>query len=337
MRSGSIICHAGKTAASQIRYLYGRSNKFQPIEHLFPYRYRGFGLNISSEIEFPELYAADFTSPDVEITISGTDAGAFEGRDSSKMFHVFGADEFILNIPGTGRYQAIRGRQIRLEPHPGSEMRDTRIYVLTVCMAALLMQRGRILLHASAILHRGRLQLFMGDSGAGKSSILAELWKRGHKPFTDDVCVLSPSESEEETYMAHATYPMMKLWQQTISELDDGRFDASHRIWSDTDKYGQFFHESFLLQSYPVERIFILDPDPLHAGGYQARRITGIEAFSLLTEHTYRKQFIHYIALQAAHSKAISSLVQGTEISMIKRPLNGSRIDSFADFIEALL
>ena len=53
--------------------------------------------------------------------------------------------------------------------------------------AALLLQRGIVPFHASAVEFEAGAVLFLGRSGAGKSSLLGALLKRGRAMLADDV------------------------------------------------------------------------------------------------------------------------------------------------------
>lgn len=277
----------------------------------------------------------EFDEPDIWIRLAEIPESLFTGKDPDKLFYRFDLDDFLLHFPGTARYRVLKGREILVQPFSGSDPSAYRIYILTIAMAAALMQQQKILLHASAILHNGGLMLFLGDSGAGKSSLVAELCRRGYRFFSDDVCVLDDRSPEDPEVRAFASYPMMKLWQTTVDALDDTRYDTIHRIWSDTEKYGQFFHHEFMTRSYPVKKIFILNPGQ-HGSEtrYITEPVTGIEAFHGLTQHTYRKQFIHRISLQASHLKAIGKVVQQVRIDKLSRSHEASDISSFADFAE---
>ena len=90
-----------------------------------------------------------------------------------------------------------------------------------------------------------------------------------------------------------------------------------------------------MTRSYPVKKIFVLNPG--HFGSettYTAVPVNGIEAFQWLTQHTYRKQFIHKVSLQASHLKAIGRVVEQVGIGILSRSHQASDISSFADFAE---
>ncbi len=61
--------------------------------------------------------------------------------------------------------------------------------IVVVCLAYLIARQGRVLLHASGVIHDGRLWLFSGLSGRGKTTIVSDL-RAGGDPFSVDRVVL---------------------------------------------------------------------------------------------------------------------------------------------------
>ena len=301
------------------------------------YRYLGFGLNIASDTEFPELFPGGTGEPDITIRLGIPDESLFLGQDDGKVWYEFLPELFRLNIPDAGRYLALSGKDVHFSVAEGAAASTTRVYVLTITMAALLMQRGRFLLHASGVVHEGRVHLFMGESGSGKSSLLAELRRRGYRAFTDDVCVLSQGGAGGDSVMAHASYPMMKLLPESIERIGDPRNGFGHRIWPDEDKYGQFFHEDFATEALPIGSVQILNVRPGHEGGYLSEKTTGVNAFLSLSENTYRRQFMREISLASAHVGLLSSLINQVPVRTLSRSAQHSDIPTFTDFTEELI
>ncbi len=302
------------------------------------YNYTGFGLLIASEIEFPELLPHIYDQPDIYIRESVIPDELFPDKDASRVHVIFKEKDFLLNLPGIAKYHVTEGKIISIEPYPASDPGSVRLFLLSITMAALLTQRQKILLHASAIILNEKLILFIGESGAGKSSIAAELSRRGYTLFTDDVCVLDTSQQKSDQVLAYASYPMMKLWDDTILALDHSEYDRSHKIRPSLPKFGQFFHEKFITTAYPIQNIFVLNPLAEGPEGYSIRRLAGMEAFEKLSQHTYRKQFIQATPyLQAIHLKLMGTLIKEKEIIEITRSKKHSDISSFADYVESQL
>jgi hypothetical protein len=299
-------------------------------------KYTGFGLNIESEIEFPELLVSSFNQSDLTIEYGSIPASLFPDEDILKSYSLFSENEFLHNFPNIAKYHATGGNLIRVDPYLDADKESIRLFLLGISMAAILMQRKKILLHASAILQNDHLILFVGESKAGKSSMAAELSKRGFTIFSDDVCVLESKPEPDAEILSYSSYPMMKLWENTLLVLNNEQFDKSYKIRPAVPKYGQFFHKNFITSPYPIKKIFVLNPVEDDTQEYSYRKLNGMEAFEKLSQNTYRKQFIQESLLQVIHFKLISKLVQETEIIELSRSRNNSEINTFTDFVETL-
>lgn len=297
------------------------------------FKYNGFGLKILSEIEFPELMPSNFNEEDITISLGHITPDNIQENTATEKIPTSLKNSFYLDVPEVARYLTSQGKSILVEPYFNSAESTIRLFLLSNAMAALLVQRNQILLHSSAIIHENELILFMGESGAGKSSIAAELSKRGYTIFSDDICVLQPVLEEEKSVYAIASYPMMKLWDDTINALDDDQFEKKHKIRPMADKYGHFFHESFNANAYPIKKIFILNPS-LEAHDYIVSKISGLKAFELLGKNTYRSHFIMESDLQKIHMEFISAIILRADVLELSRPKNNSTIKNFTDFTE---
>lgn len=300
------------------------------------YRYTGYGLKVLSEIEFPELMPDDFEQADITITLGVIPADMRAKVNPDKSSSAVLQQDFILNIPSVGLYYASQGKNILVEPNENSDESSLRLFLLSNALAAILVQRNQILLHASSIIHENQLILFLGDSGAGKSSIAAELSKRGFTVFSDDVCVLKSFHKNDKTVEAIASYPMMKLWDDTINVLKDDQFEKKHKIRPEMEKYSHFFHSSFDSKAYPIKKLFFLHPVN-EIIPYESRKVSGLEAFEWLGKNTYRRQFILDHEMQKLHLEAISRLISSAEILLMSRSMSDSDISSFTDFVEKYL
>jgi hypothetical protein len=299
------------------------------------FKYTGFGLKILSDMEFPELMPANFETEDITIAIGKIDDVDIPGKTAPQKISPSLRNKFYLDVPEVAKYLTSNGKSILVEPYVTSTEGTIRLFLLSNAMAALLMQRNQILLHSSAIVDQNELILFMGESGAGKSSIAAELSKRGYRIFSDDICVLLPIVKDDKSVHAISSYPMMKLWDDTINALDDDQFEKTHKLRPKADKYGHYFHASFDTNAYPIKKIFILNPTN-EVSEYTHRKITGLEAFELVGKNTYRSHFIMENDLQKLHMEIISGLILRAEIIILYRPAENSTIDTFTDYTESL-
>lgn len=90
----------------------------------------------------------------------------------------------------SGRFLAEHGERIIFERNPGCREPLFVHQLLHPVMAALLWQRGRFVLHASAAVSPDGVVLVTGDSGAGKSTTTANLVAQGLRLLSDDLAAL---------------------------------------------------------------------------------------------------------------------------------------------------
>lgn len=299
------------------------------------HHYWGFGLRIASEIEFPELLSAPQSDADVAVMLGETPQEIEGSRSSSFNFsYIVNNSECLFTVKGTARYYACNGSCITIQVlNKKEEERTIRLYVLATVMAAILIQRNRLPLHTSAILHNDRLTLFAGSSGAGKSTLLAELMKAGRRVFSDDVVVLSstPNNKVEAT----ASYPMIKLWDDAIAKLNHPYFESrSFKVRHDLDKYGFFFHSTFNTNSYPIAQIIVIGLSTDNE--IALRELQGSEAFLATSRQVYRPTLLQSKEQRLLCFNIISNLVQSARIFEITRPVVCDPL-FFLEFVEKKL
>jgi hypothetical protein len=289
------------------------------------YQYRGFGLNIASEIAFPELLPYRFESADVFIRFDAVkNIEPICSYPGSIFSYYFNDTELVFEAPGVANYYAANGEQIDVELDETvdkdnlQQMRSVRLYLLATVFAAILLQRKLLPLHASAVIKDGKLTLIAGDSGAGKSTVLAEFMKQGHTIFSDDVVVLSRSLAGE--VVAEASYPMIKLWEDAQVKLEHEMFaDQSFLVKHDLNKYGIFFHQDFDTDKYPVEKIFILKKAELEATSVCT--LSGSDGFAEVSRQVYRPLLLHNLELKKLTFDIMLDLAKSCSIWQVSRPV----------------
>ncbi len=158
--------------------------------------YTAFGFSIASEIYFPELLIRKKPkSADIQIQIGSTPKSLDEGVTDNPELWIT-PDKYLIHFKDSAYYYAENGKRIIVEPYKNAEPNSMRVYLLCNAMAAIIHQRKLIPLHASGIIIDNGVALIVGHSGAGKSTTIKALTKKGHKIFTDDVCVLKSKKEK---------------------------------------------------------------------------------------------------------------------------------------------
>jgi len=93
---------------------------------------------------------------------------------------------------------------------PDSSRRHVvEIRLLGAVLAYWLESRGIPTLHASAVVVGDRAVAFVSGNGGGKTSLAAELMRRGHRMLTDDIL---PIDVRNEAAHGRPGYPQMRMW-----------------------------------------------------------------------------------------------------------------------------
>jgi hypothetical protein len=80
----------------------------------------------------------------------------------------------------------------------------------------IIAQLGALVIHGSAVMIGGRLAIFMGNTGAGKSTLAASLLKRGHQLLGDDAVVITRADAG---WVGESVYPSLRLFPESITQV----------------------------------------------------------------------------------------------------------------------
>lgn len=295
--------------------------------------YFAYGLTIASNIDFPELYVIPPTQkPDVLVNIGNIPAHLPVNENGNQVNIHITATEYFLFVNDAGSFYAVNGNEVIIEPIANADMKVVRIFFLSNAMTAILYQRKLVPIHAAAIYDANGIVLFLGDSGAGKSTTTATLQAKGYRVFSDDVCV--PIKNADGL-SAFAAYPMMKLWKDSFEKANIGRYQEEDRLRPDLDKYGKLFNESFITEARPIKKIFILEKSDTDV--FQYMPVKGIEAFKYLQNYAYRYQYIEIMGVTKAYFDIISALSNQIPIFVITRPSQEDTLSRVIELIESNL
>jgi len=122
----------------------------------------------------------------------------------------------LFHHRGVGRFLAYEGREIIVDP-AGDDLGYLLPFVLGSGFAAICIQSGLVLLHASAVAIGDNAVAFAGPSGAGKSTLLAACVAAGLRPLADDVSLIEPVPKQPARIWATPGY--LRLWPDSVQAL----------------------------------------------------------------------------------------------------------------------
>lgn len=115
---------------------------------------------------------------------------------------------------------------------------------------------GVLVLHGSAVEIGGRLAIFIGDTGVGKSTLSASLHSKGHRLIGDDAVMVT---CEDGTFHGEAVYPSLRLYPEAIERVLGADIPtATMAGYSDKRHVLNFGGRSVATGALPIGHLFFL-------------------------------------------------------------------------------
>lgn len=291
------------------------------------YNYVAYGLGIHSFLPLPELLVDDVPA---DVTVRLGDTG-YSSPEHSGNVHYFSpnAKETRLFLRDVGSISVRKGRDIVIDPIPGVEDRLLRLLILGPALGVLLQQRGRLVLHASAVAVASKAVLFLGRSGWGKSTMAAALYARGHDIVADDVTAIKVGKATDIP-MVVPGFPQLKLWPEAAASSLGDVPETLPRVNPRLDKRARRIAHGFTQASLPVGRIYVLDEGEKH----EVELLEPQDALIELISHSYCVGLLEGAGASALHFLQCASIVNNVTISRLKRHRSLSALSDLAQLIE---
>lgn len=281
----------------------------------FPYYYRAYGLNIESEIPVIGMDAESVLEPDVTIV---------EGKVPDKLEVVFSATahfqsnetELLFSYKPVGMFYVTNGNKIILQRSEGVKDADLSSVILGICFGAVLHQRKLLPLHASTVIYKNKCLLFVGKSGAGKSTMALSIIKAGGMLIADDVSVVSFFNDIPAVIPA---FPAIKIWADSLNHFGI----TPKGLLSVRDEIDKFYFpvDRFLHKPALLDNIIVLGTH--NGANIDIHAIEGFEKFRLLKQYTYLFRNIPGTDHLINHFQLVSNLSSKIPVSRLNRPKTG--------------
>lgn len=296
-------------------------------------QYEAYGLCIASEIPLPELAIRRTTcaSPDVWISVGDVPERLRSPVTQSRR-HQSSPEGLLLRIEDVASYFVHSGSHIVIAPEPLADPHDVRVFVLGTCFGALLHQRGVLVLHASGIGTADGAVLFAGDSGAGTSTLLAEMLRRGHRMMVDDVCAVVAPDASDDPPVVLPSYPRTRVWTDTARYVGVDT-TGLQRTRAHMDKYERQLPDQFWDRPAPLRRIYQLTADERQ--GVAFTRLPPLLVLPVIVATTYRKAFIGGFGTHLQHFDLASRIAQHVPVVRVIRPTTTFDLEDLADRVIA--
>lgn len=244
------------------------------------YRYTAFGMSIRSNLSLPELDRGRSEPFDLNIRL----CSAQEPSNSAEQTRFeFGPDTQRLYWRSAGSFVIRHTSEIEINPAPDVGAQILHLPLLGPVMGLLLHLRGMMVLHASAVAVHGQGVGFLGNKGAGKSTLAAALIAAGHDLLADDLLAVSLTSSGEPSIVPG--FPQLKLGPDVADAILE-RPSLPVLLPGLEKRQLRLTHHFSQAQARPV-RMYILE----RGQAAHATPISPHEAFAALISFSYAGRF----------------------------------------------
>jgi len=285
-----------------------------------------FGLNIHSEISLPGCGVTGVKA-DVRIRY-GAVPDSLPGAVMIRVCTQTRPGQFLLTLDRVAKYLVEGGTRITIEPAPGVNDDEVRLFLMGAVWSALLLQRGLLPLHGSAIRVKDGAVVFAGPSGNGKSTLAAALMERGHPFVTDELCALDVKENSPPTLLPG--FPQIQLWADSLRRLD---WDIRHLapVRPGLGKFVVPLENDTIGAPLPVARLYVMVVG--NKPSYRIKPLQGRNRIYTVIDCTYRVKHVAGHGLSTPHFKQCCDTARHIDVKRLERPMVPFDLESLVNLI----
>jgi hypothetical protein len=199
------------------------------------YRCSIYGLGVVANSVIPGVPASTIASEDIRISFGSLPAWLHEVSDTQIETSYIADYKSECGEPALRVFRVLDGRYYRFRyadetefvvDRAGTEiwaawrepltLEDTATYLLGPVMGFVMLLRGIVCLHASAVAIGDEAIAFLGPAGSGKSTTAAAFAERGYSVLAEDVVTL---DDRGDQFLVRPGYPCIRLWPAAVKAL----------------------------------------------------------------------------------------------------------------------
>ncbi|MCS3642393.1 hypothetical protein [Salinibacter ruber] len=229
--------------------------------------------------------------------------------------------------PEIGVVAVEKGKKIYIDVDSKKINTLTRLFILATGLATALYQGGKLVLHSSAVSIDGKAALFIGDKGAGKSTMAAAFSEKSHQAIADDAVRVDASTPS----IAYPGVQAFKLRRDSLSLLDESRFYVK-KIDKNLDKYLVSKREKNSNQKkQKIGGIFVIK----EGKNIDIRECSFLDSFAEIVRHTYvRKNVRSSMGNRIDYFNQCTDVAAKVPVYELVRPKKYSKLDKLCELIK---
>ncbi len=295
-----------------------------------PYYYRAYGLNIVSEIPVTGFQVVEkILPPDVTIK-EGVVPDQIDPVINEGVLFQSNDHEYLLKVDTVASYYVKNGNEITVQMNKDCSIHEVSAFLIGSAFGAVIHQRRLLPLHASTVVYKNKCLVFMGISGAGKTTLAAALIRKGALFVADDISVIDFSGRRPAVIPA---FPSIKIWKDSLKHLQIEN-SGLHKVRDELEKY-YLPVENYVNSSQRVDMLFALSTH--NKNELVINAVEGIDKFQLVKRHTYLFRGIPKTGLEINHFEQVTRLIRDIHLYRVIKPDTGFDTDAIIGAISGML
>lgn len=252
----------------------------------------------------------------------------FAGVNVGEGKHLLRGNGILLNAPSGIRILYRKGEGVTVSRPENADLAEESLWLNGTIYAAIASINGLYPIHASAVAADGRVFAFTGPGGAGKSTLVAELGRRGLPMFCDDTLILDISDPDR--IMCLPGHKRLKLWPDALALTGAEQQEEIVRDWG---KYYAAPPGGTVTEMLPLaELCFLEEGEPP-----RFEEVSGGQRLTRLMDDHYTADL--YLEAQrpdaGARFQLLGQLARAMDMTRFVRPRDAARFGETAALAES--
>jgi hypothetical protein len=308
------------------------------------YRCSIYGLGIVTNRIIPGVPASTIASEDLRISFGSLPAWLHAaqgeacyvadynrdcGEPALRVFRVLDGKYYRFHYADQTQFVIDRsGSEVWAEWSSPLTLEDTATYLLGPVMGFVMLLRGIVCLHASAIAIGKEAIALVGPAGSGKSTTAAAFAERGYSVLAEDVVTL---DDRGDRFLVRPGYPCIRLWPPAVKALY-GSETHLPKLTPNWDKCYLDLSAQFQGEALPLAAIYQLGERHHDSAAPFIETLDRSEALMALVANTYATKLMDKL-MRAREFELLTRVVGNVSVRRVTPHADPARITELCNLI----
>jgi len=308
------------------------------------YRCSIYGLGIVTNRIIPGVPASTIASEDLRISFGSLPAWFHTapgeacyiadyksecGEPALRVFRLLDGKYYRFYYADQTQFVIDRsGSEVWAEWSSPLTLEDTATYLLGPVLGFVMLLRGVVCLHASAIAIGNEAIALVGPAGSGKSTTAAAFAERGYSVLAEDVVTL---DDRGERFLVRPGYPCIRLWPPAVKALY-GSETYLPKLTPNWDKCYMDLSERFHSEPLPLAAIYQLGERQHDSVAPFVEKLDRTEGLIALVANTYATKLMDK-QMSAREFELLTRVVGNVSVRRVTPHADPARINHLVDKI----